>query len=94
MIGQENPDETAIEREARAFANMREVTPMMTLEDWGRVALGFVLEDESWPVFYAWIQKQPHSDRMQAQLEKLSYDLLKELRINFMLSSSGRLHEG
>jgi hypothetical protein len=34
-----------------------------------RSALGFVLEDESWPVFLAWFRVQPVSPEADAWLE-------------------------
>lgn len=66
----------------------------MNLEEWMRVALGFVLEDESWPVFYKWVETQPHSTTMQTYLDNMFRDQLRdELRASYLETSTRTLRD-
>lgn len=56
----------------------------MTYDELARVAMSFILEDESWPVFLNWISEQPHSDQMVQWLKTAS---LTETRKEWMRNS-------
>ncbi len=50
-----------------------------------RMALGFVLEDESWPVFLAWCRENGFSDEIRAWLE--AGPDLKEVQLEWLRHS-------
>lgn len=43
---------------------------MMTYNDIQRIALGFVLETETWPVFMEWCRKNVNTDKCREWLER------------------------
>ena len=63
----------------------------MTLEQLGRVALAFALENETWSIFRAWCLDRPHTDRLAAVVSPAGS--LARLRAAFRASSTGKLYE-
>ncbi len=42
-----------------------------------RVALAFVLEDQTWPVFAEWVRTRPHSPKLISFVDGADLDLMR-----------------